>query len=239
MDCDEDTDTSHICVLPDTCVELFVNYTSTPIAIIENQLYKGSIITARMSRPMHVQMRKGSGCLAVCFHPGMAYKFFNIPMHVLRDTTAPLSEIWNGMAKEVEDKLAGACNNEERVDMVQRFLLKQLARDKYDLQIAYCLRQTERSSGLIPVSKLSDEIGLSQRHLSRKFQQCMGLSPKAYQRVYRFVQSLHHLKKYPDLSLTEVAYRSGYYDQAHFNRDYKLYTGHAPGELLRKKHILY
>ena len=83
MDCDNDADTSHIRVLPDTCVELFINYTTSPVAIIENVLHERSIVTARMSRPMDVQMRKGAGCLAVCFHPGMAYKFFSVPMHVI------------------------------------------------------------------------------------------------------------------------------------------------------------
>ncbi|MHA4807352.1 helix-turn-helix domain-containing protein [Flavitalea flava] len=57
----------------------------------------------------------------------------------------------------------------------------------------------------MPVSKLTGDTGLSQRHLSRKFQQYVGLSPKEYLRVCRFIRSLHHLKKYPLLSLTEVA----------------------------------
>src|SRR5690606_9364089 len=70
MDCEDDADTRHIRVLPDTCVELFVNYTGTPVAIIGDELYRRSIVTFRMSRPMDVQMRKGSGCLAICFFPG-------------------------------------------------------------------------------------------------------------------------------------------------------------------------
>jgi len=56
MDCDADADTSHVRVLPDTCVELFVNFTSTPVAIIGDQLYKRSIISFRMSRSIDVQM---------------------------------------------------------------------------------------------------------------------------------------------------------------------------------------
>lgn len=239
MDCDEDIDTHHIRVLPDTCVELFVNYTSSPIAIIDNELHKGSIITFRMSRPMDVQMRKGAGCLAICFHPGMAYNFFQVPMHVLSDTTVALSDIWCRMAAEVEDKLASLCDNDTRVDVVQKYLLKQLVWHKNDLHVIHCLRQAELSGGAISVSKLTNNIGISQRHLSRKFQQCVGLSPKEYLRVYRFIQSLNHLKKYPTLSLTEVGYESGYYDQAHFNRDYKTYTGHSPGEVVNAQHILY
>jgi AraC-like DNA-binding protein len=95
------------------------------------------------------------------------------------------------------------------------------------------------SEGLIPVGRLVSETGLSQRHLSRKFQEYVGLSPKEYLRVSRFIHSLDHLKRYPVFSLTEVAYKSGYYDQAHFIRDYKDYTGYTPGQVVRAWHILY
>ncbi|SDM52847.1 Helix-turn-helix domain-containing protein [Pedobacter steynii] len=239
MDCDEGTDTSHVRVLPDTCVELFVNYTSTPIAIIGDELHKRSIISFRMSRPMDIQMRKGAGCLAVCFYPGMAYKFFHLPMQMLTDTNAALSDVWNNLAEEIEDKMASARNNDTRVFMVQHYLLRQLTRAKNDLQVAYCLQQVQSAAGLISVSKLTNDTGISQRHLSRKFQQYIGLSPKEYLRVSRFIQSLTHLKKHPVLSLTEIACKSGYYDQAHFNRDYKTYTGGTPSELVHAPHILY
>lgn len=239
MDCDEGTDTSHVRVLPDTCVELFLNYTSTPIAVIGDELYKGSIISARMSRPMDIQMRKGAGCLAICFYPGMAYRFFHFPMQMLSDKNAALSDIWKGLADEIEDKLASARNNDTRVFIVQNYLLRQLTRGKNDLQMARCLQQVQCTAGLVSVTKLTNDTGISQRHLSRKFQQYIGLSPKEYLRVYRFIQSLSHLKKYPLHSLTEIACKSGYYDQAHFNHDFKTYAGCTPAELAQAPHILY
>jgi AraC-like DNA-binding protein len=239
MDCDEDKDTRHIRVLPDTCVELFLSFTSTPVAIIGDELHKRSIVTFRMSRPMDVQMRKGAGCLAICFYPGMAYQFFRVPMHLLTDTTVALSDVWHEMAAELEDRLAGMCTNEARVEMVQRYLIEQLASGKHDLQVTYCLNQAQLSGGSVAVSKLSTEIGLSQRQLSRRFQENIGLSPKEYLRVFRFIRSLQHLKNYPRISLTEVACQSGYYDQAHFIRDYKAYTGHSPRELVNASHILF
>jgi AraC-like DNA-binding protein len=239
MDCDEDADTRHIRVLPDASVELFISYTNTPVAIIGNELYKQSIITFRMSRPMDVQMRKGAGCLAICFHPGMAYKFFHLPMHVLTDTTTVLNDVWKDMASEIEDKLANATSNNVRVCIIQQYLLQQSAQSKDDPQIAWCLRQVQTSTDALSVKRLAMEAGLSQRHLARRFQQCIGLSPKEYLRVSRFIRSLQHLKKYPVHSLTEVAYESGYYDQAHFIRDYKAYSGHTPGEVAQSDHILY
>jgi AraC-like DNA-binding protein len=239
MDCEKDVDTNHIRVLPDTCVELFVNYTSTPVAVIGNELYNRSIVTFRMSRHSDVQMRKGAGCVAICFYPGMAYRFFHLPMHLLSDRTLALSDLWYGMAAEIESKLADASNNKARAVIIQKYLLRQLTQNECDQQIAYCLGKIQRSAGHIPVSQLASDTGLSQRHLSRKFQQIVGLSPKEYLRVCRFIKSLDHLKKYPLLSLTEVAYQSGYYDQPHFNRDYKAFTGHTPGQVALATHILY
>ena len=239
MNCDEDMDTSHIRVLPDTCVELFLNYTNRSVAMIDNQLYERSIVTFRMSRPMDVQMRKGAGVIAICFQPGMAYQFIQIPMHALSDTNTALADIWGSMAAELEDQLAGLRTHEARVALVQKYLIKQLASAKHDLQVAYFLNQAQVSDSSIAVNKLSNEIGLSQRQLSRRFQENVGLSPKAYLRVFRFIRSLEHLKKYPLISLTEVACRSGYYDQAHFIRDYKAYTGHSPGEVVNAPNILF
>ncbi len=238
MDCDEDADTYHIRVLPDTCVELFLNYTSKPVAMIDNELHHQSIITSRMSRPMDVQMRKGAGCLAICFHP-MAYQFFPVPMQALTNNTVALSDVWHEMGTALEDKLANLYTNEARAEMIQKYLLQLLASDKCDLHVAYCLNEAQRSGGSIAVSKLSTGVGLSQRQLSRRFQQHVGLSPKEYLRVFRFINSLQHLKKYPHISLTEVACQSGYYDQAHFIRDYKAYTGHSPGEVINAQHILF
>ncbi|SHG30012.1 helix-turn-helix domain-containing protein [Pedobacter caeni] len=239
MECDDDADTSYIRVLPDACVEVFVNYTSTPVAIISDELHKRSIVTFRMSQPMDVKMRKGAGVIAICFHPGMAYNFIQLPMHVLSDTMIALADIWGRMAAEIEEKMAGSGNNEARVSLLQKYLLKELMKDNDDLQIVHCLRQVSLSAGLIPLGRLVCDTGLSQRHLSRKFQEYVGLSPKEYLRVSRFICSLAHLKRYPAFSLTEIAHKSGYYDQAHFIRDYKDYTGYTPGQVVRIRHILY
>lgn len=236
--CDNEAETNHIRVLPDACVELFFNYTSTPVAIIADQLYKRSIVTSRMSRPMDVQMRKGAGVVAICFYPGMAYKFIQVPMHTLSDTTVTLTDIWGRMATEIEENMAGARCNEQRASLIQQCLFKQMAHVKEELHITHCLKQAKLSGGQIPVEKLTCNAGLSQRQLSRKFQEYVGLSPKEYLRVSRFLFSLDHLKTYPAFSLTEIACKSGYYDQAHFIRDYKDYTGYTPGQVLHSPHIL-
>lgn len=239
MDCDDDTDTSFIRVLPDACVELFLNYTSTPVAMIDDKAYKGSIATFRMSRATDIQMRKGAGVIAICFHPGMAYPFIHVPMYKLSDMIIDLADVWDMTLTELEEEIAESDNNQTRIQQVQKYLLKKLGHVKDDLYVLHCLKQVQLSEAMIPAGKLADDTGLSQRHLSRKFQDHVGLSPKEYLRVSRFIFSLSNLKKYPVLSLTEIAFKSGYYDQAHFVRDYKDFTGHTPGQVIRLPHILF
>ncbi|SDG89525.1 transcriptional regulator, AraC family [Dyadobacter soli] len=239
MECEGEADWNQVRVLPDTCVELFVNYTTTPIAVIDQALYKRSIVCFRLSRPVDVQMRKGSGCLAVCFHPGMAYPFIRVPMDALKDTTVNFPDLWHDATSALEDELACAPDDEGRSAVMQDFLLRQLKSEKQDLQVAYCLNQAQHTQGSIPVRQLANETGLSQRQLSRRFHQSVGLSPKEYLGVCRFNASLRYLANYPGVSLTEIAHLSGYYDQAHFIRDYKVYTGHSPGEVVAASHILY
>lgn len=239
MDCDTEADTSFIHVLPDACVELFINYTSTPIAIIDEELHKHSIINSRMSRGMAVKMRKGAGCLAICFYPGMAHHFFRVSMHVLSNTTIALSELWQGTAKEIEDKLAGAGDNKTRVAIAQQYLLHQLTRSKQDVHMTDCLRLIHCSDNIPSVATLTGHSGFSQRQLSRQFQQYVGLSTKEYLSVCRFIRSLDYLRNYPAVSLTEVAYESGYFDQSHFIRDYKTYAGHTPREVASLDYILF
>ena len=239
MECDQDADNNHIRVLPDTCVEIFLNYTISPIAIIDSQLYERSIVSFRIDRYVDVQMRKGAGCVAICFYPGMAALFFKFPMGELANTTTPLSELWNLDAHVLEDQLAHCNSALMRVKIIQHFLIGQLAKSTRDIVVAQCLQQIQFQNGRLSVAQINKYSGFSQRQLSRKFQQDLGMSPKEYLRVSRFICSLKHLTNYPASSLTEVAHESGYYDQAHFIRDYKKFTGYTPGMLLRSENVLY
>lgn len=239
MECSEGEGMKHVHVLPDACVELFISYTEVPVAIINQELYKNSIVNSRMNAPTAVQMRKGAGCIAICFHPGMAFPFFSMSMGVLTNHSIALNNIWGKAITEIEEKLASADDNETRVVTIQKYLLQRLQQHtKQDYALTSCLKLIQQKPE-INLTALHQMTGYSQRHLARKFDQYLGLSPKEYLKVNRFIASLEHLKNYPQLSLTHIAYQSGYFDQAHFIRDYKTYAGYTPREITRSQHILY
>ena len=62
----------------------------------------------------------------------------------------------------------------------------------------------------------------------RRFREHVGLPPKALARILRFERAAERLRGGADLS--DAALDSGYYDQAHFNRDFKAFAGVTPTE---------
>jgi len=217
------------------CVEIFFGYNHSTIASIRASASfdsSTSFVTSRMSRYMDVQIPPGSGSIAVCFHRGAAFPFFNVPMRELTDDNILLSELWGTKTTELEDELYRCCNHQERVVCIQKFLLDLIHHAPTNtLAYAYCLGQINMFKGQMPLKALAKKINVSQRQLSRQFSAFLGLSPKEYSRITRFLYSMDSIKGYPQSSLTEIAYENGYFDQAHFIHDCKAFTGMTPREL--------
>jgi AraC-like DNA-binding protein len=227
-------------VLPDTCIELFINFGEMPLADFTNNVaYQRSFLTSRMSTYMDVARSAGSRCIAVCFKPGQAYRFFSVPMSELSNKVIELEDLWRSQSNDIEERLALATDNEQRSAIIQEYLLSLLVTHEADDHILHAFELIHAHKGQLSIEQLSKEANISHRQLSRRFHQLMGLSPKEYANMNRFLHSLKILKANRHLSLTQISYESGYYDQAHFIHEYRKYTGITPTELLRASNILF
>ena len=88
--------------------------------------------------------------------------------------------------------------------------------------------QLAATGGTTPVGALAAELGWSRRHLGARFRDEVGVAPKTYARLVRFERAAALLAR-PEPDLAEVALGCGYYDQAHFNREFRALAGVAPG----------
>jgi AraC-like DNA-binding protein len=229
-------------VLPDTCVELFFNYRSDRLATVAGKTSfndAGSFVTSRMRCFMDVQMMADSGCIAVCFYPGAAHYFFKIPMSELSDATVGLDMLWKN-AGEMEDRIAACADNRQRVSVIQQYLLEHIAEnEKPRNDFNYSLWQIGLRKGALQIKDIASKTHISERQLNRQFHAFLGVSPKEYARMSRFLGSLHELKRAGPDKLTAIAYESGYYDQAHFIRDCKAFAGLTPKEIARSFHLIF
>ena len=63
----------------------------------------------------------------------------------------------------------------------------------------------------------------------------IGISPKQLGKVIRLQTALKMLLNHKTETLTQIAYENEYYDQAHFIKDFKEFTGTNPKEFLEDR----
>jgi AraC-like DNA-binding protein len=233
--CDDEADTRPFRVFPDGCVELFMCYTGEPLALVTEKNKSGllkSFVSCRVSGYTDVSMQLYSGFVSVCFHPGMGHYFFNRPMSDLAGNSLALEDVWADDASIIETEMAGIRTNEERAAYIQKVLLSKLVSHRAgDEELIGLLAKMLQAEEAVSVARLADQAGISQRQLARKFNKQLGLAPKEFSRLKRFVASLDFIRHHPGNNLTTVALENGYYDQAHFIRDFREFAGIRPGEL--------
>ena len=88
-------------------------------------------------------------------------------------------------------------------------------------------RQFFNTHGTITIEEIQKQFFITERQVQRLFQKYIGLSPKFYCRIIRFNYIFQLLKEKP-LSWLDVTHLSGYFDQSHFIRDFKAFTGEEP-----------
>ncbi len=125
----------------------------------------------------------------------------------------------------------------EALERVEAWLLDRMPKDD-DAQRALdaaCL-ELHATHGTARIGPLAAELGLSVRQLERRFRDAAGLSPKSMARLIRFSEAHERIELEPSTSLAALACELGYADQAHFNRDFRTFSGFTPGQFAQEVH---
>lgn len=84
------------------------------------------------------------------------------------------------------------------------------------------------SNGMSTVAEICREADCNERQLERMFRKRVGLSPKLYTRIIRFAYIFQLVEGNEKINGSELGVASGYYDQSHFIRNFKAFTGEDP-----------
>lgn len=90
-----------------------------------------------------------------------------------------------------------------------------------------------RSRAEDAVGATAKALAVSPRHLRRMMGEHVGIGPAEYLRLARFIRAMHQVPA-PGRTLTEIAHATGYYDQAHFCRDFRAFAHMTPQEYREK-----
>ncbi|TXF90011.1 helix-turn-helix domain-containing protein [Neolewinella aurantiaca] len=229
----EDTPTRNT-IVPDGCMKMIFHY-GAPYKHYDEQgtgtLLPKSFVIGQLTRPYEVEPVGATGTFFVCFHPSGFQPFATRPIKKMENTAVSLEELFGEDGQEIGQKVLQAELTSERISLVEAFLLGRLANTETIDQIVQSTVETIlTANGQLSVGELSQQNNTNRRQLARKFSSDIGISPKQLSKTVRLQAALKILLNKDVASLTDLAYEHEYYDQAHFIKDFKEFTGLTPKE---------
>ena len=155
------------------------------------------------------------------FKPAIIASLLEKDVSQFNDKLTPLELIDVALSKSLQDKIPN-------IEQLNQLFEKLFSSIKFDKHILKAVSMIETSGGNISIEKLCEEIKINQKQLERLFIIHVGLTPKKFARIIRFFHTHKHLTKKGMANLCSKVLEKGYYDQSHFNREYKLLTGLTP-----------
>lgn len=173
------------------------------------------------------------------------YRLFGIPMNHFTDWIVDFESILFPDEKGVVDEIFEASNHEQRVAVLERFLIRRLSPETPPLyeQIQHAGNLILRQDGTMPVKKLANEVNMSERNFERHFIEKVGVPPKTFSGIARIKKAMQLIGKMPVVSWKDIGFILQYSDQAHFIHEFKKLAGKTPSEyshsLSAFEHFLY
>jgi methylphosphotriester-DNA--protein-cysteine methyltransferase len=138
-------------------------------------------------------------------------------------------------ARVIQEIIADTEIIDKKIQLIQGYLVRLLSKSLPDLILDYCIGQIENSKGLVTVTELEQKTGYSSRGLYEKFIEKVGLSPKNLSSIVRFNQIYEQWAKTPGADFIKEDIYDYFYDQAHFIKDFKRFTGFSPLKFARSE----
>lgn len=173
------------------------------------------------------------GSVLVFFNEIGASYFLKTPINELFAESVSLEHFMNQYDLEkVEEALSFSQSDEHRIYIVEQFLLAHIIEKKDDPLVIKAIQYIYHHKGNVKIKELANLLCISQSPFEKRFRQVVGTSPKKFASIVRFhavLDSLNQVK-----SLTEICFENNYFDQAHFIKDFKHFTGETPEKFIKK-----
>lgn len=220
-------------LIPDGTIEFMFNFSDGYFHHRGNDTseVKGAHIIGIRKQSLSISQPGRQQVFSIRFRTGGVYPFFRIPVANYAADIHNMQDVVGNDIKELEEQLYLAKDHTARVCIANRFLLRRLNESDNDyLFIKRCVPAILKGAKL---KEVVSDFNVSYKYIERKFDAVLGLTPTELVKIYRFNNAVKSMYAGQHSSLTSVAHASGYFDQAHFIRDFKQLTNYSPKEFLK------
>lgn len=186
-----------------------------------------SVISGLRNSVRLINYQPDTATMIVQFKATGTAAFFKTPLHELFEHSVSLDHfIDRQQTADMEEQLSVATSDVQRVGLLDNFLLSRLRFPKQDALVLNALQQLHTANGDVNMKALASAHYLSQDAFEKRFRKVIGTTPKQMASIIRMRAILQQPPA--GRSLTHLALDAGYFDQAHFNRSFKRFTGLTP-----------
>ncbi|HTV85224.1 MAG TPA: helix-turn-helix transcriptional regulator [Dyella sp.] len=186
--------------------------------------------TGRFKRLLEGQGR----AFGIKFKAGGFFPFYGAPVSQLMDRSLAAARVFGDTAAHLESEILAAPDMDAMALLAEQLLLAHRPADDANVARISALVATIAADRLLTsVEQVVELAGLSKRALQRLFHQYVGIGPKWVINRYRIHEAVAQLQAGMPVALTELALQLGYFDQAHFVRDFRKLVGCPPAEYAR------
>lgn len=219
---------------PSGYVDLIINISGGFAATIINGKQKDTPdieLLGHLTLPTRLTAAKGTSVLIARIYPYASTLFFSDPLSEFTNYATDMYDIAKSESRDLYDRIMQAENLSSKINILEIYFLQQLKKNESRLKKATTVQTLSQQLIMdhyqLNLPALAKSSGLSERYIQKLYLMNIGISPSAFAAVIRFNKSLHNVLNTSE-SLTAIAYECGYYDQAHFIKEFKKFTGIPP-----------
>lgn len=215
---------SSIAVVPDGCVDLL--WSDKRLVVV------GPDITAATP-----DLASGATVLGMRFRPGAAVHWLGLSMTEIVGSQIDMLDIWGEKACDITGRLQDARGVREQAGLLQELLGRMafsVEAPSRDGASMFELLRNDAGAESEGISRLTRRLEVSERTLRRRSRHLFGYGPKTLDRILRFQRFQALARQGGQAGLADMAYATGYADQAHLSREIQSLSGMTAGEFVRQ-----
>lgn len=222
-------------LLPDGTVNLIIELDDIPKHTFDNdsldkkEKYIRAWLSGMQEEFISIESPPDSSMMVIRFQAGGAYPFLGFPVSELNNLVVDADLIFGSDVIRLRDQLLEAGTAGEKFIHVERWLMEQFSNSlSPEKVINYAIGQICKNPSLESIEMVSQKTGYSQKQFIQLFKKYAGLTPKYFQRIQRFNMVLREVEERKEINWSAISYDCGFYDQAHFIREFRKFSGFNP-----------
>jgi AraC-like DNA-binding protein len=182
-----------------------------------------------ITRRFRVLLEDDGYVIGTKFRPGAFHPFVNRPISELTDRSSSLRATFGHEGGVLERSVHASSDDRTQVDLIEAFFRSRLpARDEGVATVAKIVSTAQEDRTIASVEELAERAAIAPRTMQRMFRRYVGVSPKWVLRRFRIHEAAERAASGTVIDWAAVASDLGYWDQAHFIKDFKAQVGQSP-----------